>query len=233
MRAVPGPEMAEAKATGKRGRILIGTQGWSYDQWQGLVYPAKTPSKERLRHYARLFDVVEVDSTYYAIPKPDSVRHWADQVPDGFLLVPKVPGEITTGRQPGPRRPARPGAPREEAPEPMAGAKALSMMEAFLHTMRLLGPHLGPIVFQMSPSFQYPTHFAALATMLNALPALGGEGLDFCVEFRHPSWLSKDEPAALLKAHDVAWVWNDWEPTERWAKPMPRAIDDDRAAKVT
>ena len=216
-----------------RGRILFGTQGWSYDQWQGWMYPPKTPSKDRLRYYAQYFDVAEVDSSYYRIPSPDTVRGWADQIPADFVMTPKVPGEITTGRQPGPRRPAAKGAPKEPPPEPMAGARALSMMEEFLHVMRLLGPNLGPIVFQMSPGFEYPKHFPALTTMLEALPALGGEGLDFCVEFRNPSWLTSAEPEALMTAHDVAWVWNDWEPTERWAKPMPRAIDDPRAARVT
>ncbi|HEU5315686.1 MAG TPA: DUF72 domain-containing protein [Chloroflexota bacterium] len=217
-----------------RGRVLFGTQGWSYDQWQGWLYPPKTPPKDRLRHYARYFDVAEIDSSYYRIPSPQTVATWLDQIPDAFLMAPKVPGEITTGRQPGPRRPAD-GAARV-ALRPMAGPRVLALMEEFLRVVRLLGPHLGPIVFQLSPSFQYPTHFDALTTMLEALPALGGEGLDFCVEFRNPSWLTREEPAALLAAHDVAWVWNDWEPAtsaERWAKPMPRATDDPRAARVT
>jgi uncharacterized protein YecE (DUF72 family) len=226
--------MAQAKSPGdKGGRILFGTQGWSYDQWQGWMYPPKTPANKRLGYYARYFDVAEVDSTYYRIHSVDTVQGWVDQIPEGFLMAPKVPGLITTGRQPGPPRAAGKGAPKEPAPEPMSGALALSMMEEFLRVMRVLGSNLGPLVFQMSPGFTYPKHFPALKRMLEALPSLGGEGLEFCVEFRNPTWLSKDEPEALLSAHDVAWVWNDWEPTERWARPMPRAIDDPRAAKVT
>ena len=221
-------------AAARPNRILFGTQGWSYDQWQGWLYPPKTPPKDRLRHYAQYFDVAEIDSTYYRIPTAATIRSWIDQIPDGFVMAPKVPGEITTGRQPGPRPEASGARPGGGHPlQPMAGPQALALMEEFLRTMRLLGSHLGPVVFQLSPSFQYPNNFPALTTMLEALPSLGGEGLDFCVEFRHPSWLTSAEPEALLAAHDVAWVLNDWEPSERWAKPMPRAIEDPRAIKET
>jgi uncharacterized protein YecE (DUF72 family) len=69
--------------------------------------------------------------------------------------------------------------------------------------------------------------------MLRRLPELGGEGLRFAVEFRHPSWLANGEPEALVREHGIAWVWNDWEPTEPYLAPMPRAIDDAGAGKVT
>ena len=85
----------------------------------------------------------------------------------------------------------------------------------------------------MSPGFRYPRDFKGLVEMLEALPALGGEGVRFAMELRHPSWLSKEEPAALLRKHGVAWVWNDWLPTEKYLAPMPRAIDEPKAQVTT
>ena len=194
--------------------LLVGTQGWSYDAWEGLVYPPGTPKTKRLAHYARRFPVVEIDSTYYGAPRPTAVARWADETPEAFTFTAKVPQQIT-----------------QEAR--LAGPLAQRQMEAFLETMRLLGPRLGPLVFQMSPGFRCPRDLAALREMVAALPALGGAGLDFAMEFRHPSWLETDEPASLLREHGVAWVWNHWEPTERYLAPMPSPVGDPQALRTT
>jgi uncharacterized protein YecE (DUF72 family) len=217
----PAPSLARSAASG----IRIGTQGWSYDQWDGVVYPAGTPKGERLAHYARIFPVVEIDSTYYGTPRSYLVAKWAEMVPEDFVFTAKVPRQITQG-DPKPKS-GRP------IPAPFAGEEAHRQLAVFLETMRLLGDHLGPIVFQLSPGCRYPRDFKALTAILRALPSLGGEGLDFAMEFRHPSWLSRDEPEALLREHRVAWVWADWEPTESYLAPMPRPIDEPRALKVT
>src|SRR6266542_3735863 len=81
-----------ASRAGRRGGILIGTQGWSYPQWEGLVYPAGAPKEEHLAHYAKLFPVVEIDSSYYGTPRAQTVTRWAELVPPGFLFSAKVPG---------------------------------------------------------------------------------------------------------------------------------------------
>jgi uncharacterized protein YecE (DUF72 family) len=202
----------ETDAT-RRGRILVGTQGWSYDQWEGLVYPPGTPKTERLTHYARRFPLVEIDSTYYATPRAHLVAKWATQTPDGFTFTAKVPKQIT-----------------QEAK--LAGDGAFQQLAIFLETMRLLGPKLGPLCFQMSPGFRYPRDYDALETMLQHLPELGGEGLQFAIEFRHPSWLAP-QPGALLREYQVAWVWADWEPTEQYLAPMPGPVEDQRARRIS
>jgi uncharacterized protein YecE (DUF72 family) len=197
-----------------RGGFYVGACGFAYDAWDGLVYVPGTPKGARLARYAGLFRVVELDSTYYGTPRESAVARWAEQTPERFTFTAKVPKQIT-----------------QEAR--LAGPLAFGEMERFLAAMRLLGPRLGPLVFQMSPGFRYPRDLRALEAMLRALPDLGGHDLEFAVEFRHPSWLDDDEPSALLRAHGVAWVWNDWLPTEEYLAPMPRAVDEPAARRVT
>ena len=86
---------ADVTSRAARSGVHLGTQGWSYDGWSGLVYPPGTPSGDRLTHYAGLLSLVEIDSTYYATPPADRVRRWAAQTPDDFVLAPKVPKQVT------------------------------------------------------------------------------------------------------------------------------------------
>ena len=214
-----GPEKhsvtpSQKSAGGRRSGVFIGACGFSYDEWDGFVFPAGLPKNARLSSYARQFRLVELDSTYYGTPRVEAVRRWAEQTPENFVFTAKVPKQIT-----------------QEAK--LAGSAAQAEMARFIATMKLLGPRLGPLLFQMSPGFRYPRDFKALQEMLEALPALGSEGVQFAIEFRHPSWLSKEDPAALLRKHHVAWAWNDWLPSEQYLAPVPRAIDEPRAKVET
>src|SRR5437868_14908428 len=75
--------------------IHIGTQGWNYDGWVGSFYPRKTSTKEMLSLYGKIFDTVEIDSTFYAIPPENSVKGWYEKTPDTFKFSVKLPSEIT------------------------------------------------------------------------------------------------------------------------------------------
>jgi len=79
--------------------IRIGTQGWNYDAWIGPFYPAGTRATDYLTIYARAFDTVEVDSTFYATPAVKTVRGWAQRTPDDFTFALKLPQEITHERR--------------------------------------------------------------------------------------------------------------------------------------
>ena len=85
-RAAPIPFMAS---------LRLGTGGWNYDAWVGPFYPIKTRAADFLTTYARAFDTVEVDSTFYAIPPAKTVRGWASRVGEGFEFALKLPQEIT------------------------------------------------------------------------------------------------------------------------------------------
>ena len=78
--------------------IRVGTSGWSYDDWVGPFYPQGAGKHDYLAHYASRFDLVEVDSTYYAVPRESTVHGWAERTPEHFRFALKMPGEITHKR---------------------------------------------------------------------------------------------------------------------------------------
>src|SRR3954470_13370708 len=80
-------------------RIRLGTQGWNYDAWVGPFYPEGTKPADFLGVYARAFDAVEVDSTFYATPPSKTIRGWAQRTPPNFVFSLKLPQEITHVRR--------------------------------------------------------------------------------------------------------------------------------------
>lgn len=172
------------------GQILIGTQGWNYPAWVGPFYPKGTRPANFLGAYAKAFQTVEIDSTFYAVPPAATVEGWAERVSDGFRFALKLPREITHERG------------LEDAAGPLG---------AFAVRARLLGAKLGPILIQLGPDFG-PERRGALERFLPLLPA----GLRFAVEFRQSAWL---EPSLLrlLTDHGVALALADgrWVPRER------------------
>src|SRR5690349_5759313 len=77
------------------GRIRLGTQGWNYEGWVGPFYPAGTRPSDYLPVYARAFDTVEVDSTFYAVPAETTFAQWAKRTPPGFVFSLKLPQQVT------------------------------------------------------------------------------------------------------------------------------------------
>jgi uncharacterized protein YecE (DUF72 family) len=179
--------------SGVDGRILIGTQGWNYAAWVGPFYPEGTRPADMLSLYAQAFGTVEVDSTFYAIPPPKTVRGWAERTPDGFVFSLKLPQEITHERH---------------------LRRASAETETFIERARLLGPGLGPILVQLGPEFA-PSDFGALEAFVPTLPA----DLRFAVEVRQQAWTRGDvlpEMLALLTEHRMALALSDgrWIPRE-------------------
>jgi uncharacterized protein YecE (DUF72 family) len=192
--------------------IYVGTQGFAYPEWTGLVYPPGIKDRDRLTHYARHFNILELDTTYYAVPSPQNLARWAGMVPEGFVFSSKVPQAVTRGK---------------------LVAETWPELGRFFEVMRLLDDHLGPIVFQMSPGFVFPRDWDGLEQTMRQLRELGGEGLDLALEVRHPSWLKAEGLEPLLREAGVAWCWNDWLPERPGLRAMPRAIDEPAAHKVT
>ena len=172
-----------------RGSARIGTQGWNYPAWVGPFFPDGTRATDFLRLYARAFDTVEVDSTFYAIPPVSTVRGWANRTPDGFTFALKLPQEISHERR---------------------FINATDTLLAFVDRVRELGPKLGPILIQCGPDFS-PNERDALAMFLEQLP----REVQFAIEFRQQPWISKGT-LAMLKQHDVALALSDgkWIPRE-------------------
>lgn len=161
------------------GRIRIGTSGWSYGHWEGLFYPVKLPPAERLAFYARHFETVEVNATFYNLPSVRTVAAWRDATPGGFVFAVKGSRLITHYRR------------LEEVGE------ALSV---FLERVALLGDRLAVVLWQLPPSL--PADPKLLDRFLDLGP---GGPARVAVEFRDPSWLT-EETFAVLRAHGAAHV---------------------------
>ena len=169
----------------------MGTQGWSYDHWVGLFYPPGSRSGDWLGLYARAFDTVEVDSTFYGAPPPDRYGAWREGTPDGFVFTLKMPGEVTHEA-------------RLQDPRPAL---------RFCDEARSLGEKLGAILVQLPPDFG-PAHRDVTARFLHSLPP----DVPTAIEFRDRGWLV-DETFALLAETRTALAlsmgpWLD-EPTAR------------------
>jgi len=157
--------------------LRLGTCGWNYDAWVGPFYPIRTRPADFLRTYARAFDTVEVDSTFYAIPPAKTVRGWASRVGEGFEFALKLPQEIT---------------------HELRLRSSEDLCKRFFDVSRELGKKLGPILIQLGPDFG-PSELPALASFLPALPP----DLRFAIEFRQKGWIHEGL-LALLAEHHVA-----------------------------
>jgi uncharacterized protein YecE (DUF72 family) len=182
-------------------RIRIGTQGWNYDAWVGPFYPVGTRPADYLAVYARAFDTVEVDSTFYAIPPAKTVRGWAERTPPGFTFALKLPQEITHERR---------------------LRDAGDLTQTFVDRARELGEKLGPVLVQLGPDFA-PGELPALVSFLPTLP----RDLRVAIEFRQRGWLT-DGVLALLAEHGVALALSDgrWVPRKVMAQLATRPTAD-------
>ncbi|WP_457630999.1 DUF72 domain-containing protein [Oceanithermus sp.] len=141
-------------------RVLVGCSGYFYWGWRGSFYPEELPPSRWLDYYARHFQTVELNSSFYRFPTRKTVARWRKQAPAGFVYTVKAPRRITH---------------IERFEEPAS-------VRALYEVLGELGEHLGAVLFQMPPSLSYSDE--ALARVLAALdPAF-----DNALEFRHPSW---------------------------------------------
>jgi uncharacterized protein YecE (DUF72 family) len=167
-------------------KIHIGTQGWNYDGWVGPFYPPGTSKADMLRLYSKIFDTVEIDSTFYAIPTENSVRGWAEKTPQEFLFAVKLPSEITHKNR-------------------LVESKELLL--EFCYRMRMLKEKLGCILIQMPPDFSPPER-KSMSDFFEALP----DDLRFAIEFRDSNWLTEKtfdqlrERNVALTLADSRWI---------------------------
>jgi uncharacterized protein YecE (DUF72 family) len=162
-------------------KIRIGTQGWNYEDWVGAFYPRGAKAADFLDLYARIFDTVEIDSTFYAIPSEASIDAWRRRAPDGFVYSLKLPQEITH---------------RQRLHD------CEDILDRFCERARGLGKALCSVLIQLPPDFS-PRSWGALERFIPTLPS----DIRFAIEFRDDAWVSgevSERTLDLLKAHDVA-----------------------------
>ena len=171
--------------------LRAGTSGFSYKEWKGPFYPAKTKPAEMLRYYATRLPTVEINNTFYRLPTPALLKEWREQVPDTFRFAVKAPRRITHIKR---------------------LADCAEEIRYLLATVQELAPVLGSMLFQLPP-FQR-LDLPRLSAFLELLPM----DLKAAFEFRHDSWFD-DAVYRLLAARNFALVQS--EDDERSAASLP------------
>jgi len=161
--------------------VRVGCSGWNYDHWRnGVFYPPRCPARLWLEYYARHFDTVEVNSTFYRLPRATAVARWVQETPRDFVFAVKVSRYLThvkrlqdTGRH-------------------------LPLLLDRIEALRR-SPKMGPLLWQLPPTFRRDDE--RLAAALDAAP----RDLRHAVELRHASWFAPDV-TALLRERNAALV---------------------------
>ncbi len=172
--------------------IRLGTQGWSYPDWNGTFYPPGSKQEDRLPFYSAVFDTLELDTTFYHAPKGTIARSWARHTPPGFKFAAKLPRAITHD----------------------AGLRDCGPALAdFVKALDPLGDKRGPLLAQMPAEFQHDDDtWCHVVSFLGAKP----EGVQLAIEFRHASWHAP-EVIDLLREYNVAAAWTEWRDLPRLA----------------
>jgi uncharacterized protein YecE (DUF72 family) len=156
--------------------LYVGTSGYSYKEWKGTFYPEDLPDKQMLRYYGERFQSVEINNTFYRMPKASVLQAWAEEVPAAFKFVLKASQRITH----------------------MQRLKdAGDSVSYLLETAGVLKERLGPVLFQLPPYLKKDA--PRLRQFLGLLPA----NRRAAFEFRHQSWFDQ-EILDLLREHEAA-----------------------------
>jgi uncharacterized protein YecE (DUF72 family) len=168
-------------STGERGSIRVGCSGWVYKHWRGLFYPEGLRQTRWFARYAEEFDTVEINNSFYHLPKPATFEKWRKQAPPGFCYAVKANRYLTQAKK------------LKDCEEPMD-----RMMSAVRH----LGDRLGPMLYQLPPSMKI--NLERLESFLKILP----HGVASVFEFREKSWYVP-ETYALLDRYGASFCVHD------------------------
>ena len=162
--------------SGHQGALRIGTSGYHYNHWKGVFYPEDLPKDRWFSYYARQFDTVEINNTFYRLPEPATFDAWRRQAPKGFCYALKF---------------SRYGSHILRLKKPQA------TIRKFLQRADRLGDFLGPILVQLPPNWKADPK--RLAAFLKAAP----KDHRWAVEFRDPRWLC-EEVFTILQSYNAA-----------------------------
>lgn len=168
----------------REGKGYIGTSGFQYDHWKPGFYPDGLPKTRWFEYYADRFATIEINGTFYSLPKAATFRKWRDQAPDGFRFALKF---------------SRYGSHIKRLKDPE------STIGRFLDVARELGPTLGPVLVQLPPNWRPDPE--RLAAFLEAAP----DDVRWAIEFRDTAWL-RDDVVELLGTHNAALCIHDMIP---------------------
>jgi uncharacterized protein YecE (DUF72 family) len=158
-------------------KLIAGTSGYAFKEWKGSFYPEDLHQDGWLGFYASKFPAVEINNTFYRLPKEKVLLDWAAQVPQQFTFAIKASQRITHFARLKP--------------------ESAELVEYLLRTTSVLGSRLGPVLFQLPPNLK--KDLERLQGFLGKLP----RRQRFAIEFRHESWF-EDDVIGALREHDVA-----------------------------
>ncbi|HEX8967265.1 MAG TPA: DUF72 domain-containing protein [Chloroflexota bacterium] len=186
-----------------RARLYVGASGWSYPKgagtWDGVFYPPRLADKDKLGYYARYFNTVEINSSFYRPPNPHAARTWAERVPEDFRFTAKLWQKFTHPRM----FEAATGQPWQVRDEDFA---------VFAEGIAPLAEagKLGPLLAQFPTSFRPDPE--TLGYLEDLIRRMRGAGYRLAVELRHREWTASEETApirAFMEHQGVAWVMID------------------------
>ena len=185
--------------------LYIGTSGFGYKEWKGKFFPPDIKPAEMLRFYAERFNAVEINNTFYRMPKKELLEGWLKEAPSTFTFGLKAPQKITHIRR------------LKDAQQELA---------YFLEVASVLKQQLGPLLFQLPPNFKKEAD--RLRSFLELLPS--SQRVAF--EFRHESWFDeeifaalKERNAALCIAESEDPPQTPFQPTADWGYFRLRRLD--------
>ncbi|HMI43907.1 MAG TPA: DUF72 domain-containing protein [Gemmatimonadaceae bacterium] len=158
-------------------KLLAGTSGYAFKEWKGAFYPKELKDGGMLGFYASKFPAVEINNTFYRLPKENVLREWAAQVPETFTFAVKASQRITHHAR--------------------LKEQAADTVDFLLKNTAVLGDRLGPILFQLPPNLKKDTN--RFRGFLGLLPS----DRRYVFEFRHESWFD-DEIYDAMRERDIA-----------------------------
>jgi uncharacterized protein YecE (DUF72 family) len=193
-------------------KLLAGTSGYAFKEWKGNFYPADLKDDGMLGFYASKFPAVEINNTFYRLPKEKVLLDWAARVPKTFTFALKASQRITHHAR--------------------LKEQSADLVDFLLKNIAVLGTRLGPILFQLPPNLKKDVN--RFRGFLGLLP----EGRRYVFEFRHESWFD-DEIYEAMRARDIAMCISEQEEfkcpvvcTASWGYLRLHKLDYDEAALV-
>jgi uncharacterized protein YecE (DUF72 family) len=172
---------AAVVSTADRQTIHVGCSGWVYKHWRGILYPEGLPQTRWFHRYAEEFDTVEINASFYRLPRESTFDGWREKAPEGFRYALKVNRFITHLKK-------------------LVGVD--EALHEFVRLSRRLGPALGPLLYQLPPSLKLD--LPRLEAFLQLIP----RDLANVFEFRDTSWYVP-ETYALLDRYGAAFCVHD------------------------
>ena len=164
-------------------QIKIGCTGWSYPGWSGKFYPKNLKSSDWLKYYSKIFDITEINSTFYKIPDQVTTQKWNADTPRHFRFTAKFPSIITHEKR---------------------LDRVNSEVFSFLASIAPIHQKIMALVLQLPPSLSFEEAKPRLSELFDLLP----DDFMYPIEGRHKSWFSQDA-IEFLKQKNYCLVWND------------------------